>query len=352
MELRIQEVGLRLTQPMRAAWGEVAERRMLLVELEDHDGIVGRGEAAPLEPYDGVPLAECLDALHACARAVRRLGPQATGAEALERCQQITTVPHALAAIDMALWDRASQREGRPIAAMLAGEASRSVPVNATIGVYDLETTVEVASAAADAGFETVKLKVGLPDDEERLAAVRDAVGPDVAIRLDANGAWTEVDAVESIEALSSFGVELVEEPVHGIDGLRAVRDSVPVRVAMDETADRPGAIASGAADAVVLKVGRSGGIGGILAHAALARTTRADVLLASTWDGPLGVAAAVHAAAALRLRDASGLATLPQFHPDALDAIEIGGESLGELAARLRARDGMIVVPQTHGLV
>ncbi len=54
----------------------------------------------------------------------------------------------------------------------------------------------------------------------------------------------------------------------------------------------------------------------------------------------------------ALRLRDASGLATLPQFHPDALDAIEIGGESLGELATRLRARDGMIVVPQTHGLV
>ena len=117
-------------------------------------------------------------------------------------------------------------------------------------------------------------------------------------------------------------------------------------------TADRPGAIASGAADAIVLKVGRSGGIGGILAHAALARTTRADVLLASTWDGPLGVAAAVHAAAALRLRDASGLATLPQFDPEALDAVEIAGETLGALAARLMARDGMIVVPQTHGLV
>lgn len=324
---------------------------MLLVELEDHDGVIGRGEAAPLEPYDGVPLDRCRAALEACARTLRDHSPL-TGAEALEHCQQVTAVPHALAAIDMALWDRASQREGRPIASMLAEEASRSVPVNATIGVYDIETTAELARDAADTGFETVKLKVGLPDDEERLRAVREVVGPDVAIRLDANGAWSTEDALHAIALLSPYGVELVEEPVHGIEGLRTIRDRLPVRVAMDETADHPGAIASGAADAVVLKVGRSGGIGGILAHATLARSTRADVLLASTWDGPLGVAAAVHAASALRLRDASGLATLPLFDPAALDAIEIGGESLGELAARLTARDGMIVVPQTHGLV
>ncbi|MGX6447991.1 mandelate racemase/muconate lactonizing enzyme family protein [Patulibacter sp. S7RM1-6] len=351
MDLRIREVALRLAQPMRAAWGEVSERRLLLVELEDDDGLVGYGEAAPLEPYDGVALDACAHALEACRRALAE-APGTTGAEALERCRAVTDVPHAIGAVDMALWDRASRREERPVAGMLTDDPFRWVPVNATIGGHDPEDAAELARESADAGFETVKLKVGLPDDEERVRAVREAIGPDVALRLDANGGWTVNEALASLADLFPYGVELVEEPVHGIERIRTVRDRLPVRVAMDETADVPGAIASGAADAVVLKVGRSGGIGGLLARATLARSTRADVLLASAWDGPLGVAAAVHVAAALRLRDASGLATLSLFEPAALDAVGIGDESLGDLASRLTPRDGTISVPRTPGLV
>jgi L-alanine-DL-glutamate epimerase-like enolase superfamily enzyme len=351
VELRVQEVGIRLAQPMRAAWGEVSERRMLLVELEDGEGLVGRGEAAPLEPYDGVSLARCREALEACRRALRDVR-DGSGAAALEACRAVTDLPHALAAIDLALWDRASFREDRSVASMLAEDPANWVPVNAMIGAVDPDEAADRAGEAADAGFETVKLKVGLEDDEARLRAVRDAVGPDVALRLDANGAWSTGEALSAIATLSPYGVELVEEPVHGIEDLRTIRDRLPVRVAMDETADEPGAIASGAADAVVLKVGRSGGIGGLLARATLARSTRADVLLASTWDGPLGVAAAVHAAAALRLRDACGLATLSMFEPAALDAVGIGDTSLGDLAVRLIAKDGTISVPRTPGLV
>jgi L-alanine-DL-glutamate epimerase-like enolase superfamily enzyme len=351
VDLRIEEVALRLAQPVRAAWGEMTERRLLLVALEDDDGMIGYGEAAPLEPYDGVPLESCRAALEACRATLRDLRG-GTGAEALERCRAATEVPHALAAVDLALWDRASRREGRSVSSMLTEEPHRWVPVNATIAGLEPEDAAELARECADAGFETVKLKVGLPDDEERVRAVREAIGPDVALRLDANGAWTVNEAIAAIATLSPYGVELVEEPVHGIERIRTVRDRLPVRVAMDETADVPGAIASGAADAVVLKVGRSGGIGGLLARATLARSTRADVILASAWDGPLSVAAAVHAAAALRLRDASGLATLTLFEPAALDAVGIGNESLGDMAGRLTARDGTISVPRTPGLV
>lgn len=351
MDLRIQEVAIRLSQPVRAAWGEIAERRMLLVELEDDDGMVGYGEAAPLEPYDGVSLERCREALESCRRTLRGV-TNGSGATALERCRTVTDLPHALAAVDLALWDRASRREQRSVASMLTEEPANWVPVNATIGAQDPADAAESAREAADAGFETVKVKVGLDDDEERVRAVREAIGPDVALRLDANGAWSTGEALTAIAALSPYGVELVEEPVHGITDLRLIRDRLPVRVAMDETADEPGAIASGAADVVVLKIGRSGGIGGLLARAALARSTRADVLLASTWDGPLGVAAAVHAAAALKLRDASGLATLTLFEPAALDAVGIGDVSLGDLATRLIARDGTISVPRGAGLV
>ncbi len=131
---------------------------------------------------------------------------------------------------------------------------------------------------------------------------MRAAVGPEVALRLDANGAWDVESAVRSIEALAPAGLEFVEEPVHGVEALRQVRERTAVRIAMDETAAEPGALAGGAADLVCLKISRAGGISALLAQASLVRTTGAEVYLASTLDGPLGIAAAVHCAAALRL--------------------------------------------------
>ena len=134
---------------------------------------------------------------------------------------------------------------------------------------------------------------------------------------MDANGAWDVEGAVRAIEALAPAGLELVEEPVHGLQAVRAVRERVAVRVAIDETAAEHGALGAGVADAVCLKISRCGGIAGLLAAAALVRASGAEVYLASTLDGPLGVAAAVHAAAALAARGplpACGLATLGLF--------------------------------------
>ena len=221
------------------------------------------------------------------------------------------TSPRRVAAVDLALWDRAARREGRPVSALLADDALAAVEVNATIGARDRGGAADAAAAAAADGFRCVKLKVGLGDDAARVAAVRALAGPEMALRLDANGAWDVEEAVRAIEALAPAGLELVEEPVHGIAALRAVRERVPVRIAMDETAADHGALASGAADAVCLKIGRCGGISATLAAAALVRALGGDVYLASTLDGPLGIAAALHCAAALRVTLPCGLATL-----------------------------------------
>jgi len=184
-----------------------------------------------------------------------------------------------------------------------------------------------------------VKVKVGVGDDAGRVAAVRAAAGPDILLRLDANGAWSQEEAVRMIETLAPAGLELVEEPVHGLAAMQWVRERVSVRIAMDETASEPGALASGAADAVCLKVSARAGISGVLAAATLVRTSGSEAYLASTYDGPHGIAAGVHAAAALRtLGDVPpcGLATLALFK-DASDPF-----------ARV---DGAIETPQTPGL-
>ena len=96
--------------------------------------------------------------------------------------------------------------------------------VNAFVDATDSASASRAAASAAAAGLRCVKVKVGVGDDAGRLGAVRDAVGPRVAIRVDANGAWSPEDAVGALRALSPVGLELCEEPTPGVSGIRAVR--------------------------------------------------------------------------------------------------------------------------------
>jgi L-alanine-DL-glutamate epimerase-like enolase superfamily enzyme len=224
--------------------------------------------------------------------------------------------------------------------------------VNATIGASDRRGATEAAEAACEEGFQCIKVKVGTGDDAARVAAVRAVAGPEVALRLDANGAWTVEEAVRAIETLAPAGLELVEEPTHGLHAIREVRERVSTRVAIDETSAEHGALGAGVADAVCLKISRCGGISGLLAAATLVRASGAEAYVASTLDGPLGVAAALHAAAALASRGPvppCGLATLRMFEGDSGS-----GESprrFGELAEVLPVREGRIELPASPGL-
>jgi L-alanine-DL-glutamate epimerase-like enolase superfamily enzyme len=329
---------LRLAQPLASSYGAVHERELFTVALSDDEGLIGYGEAAPLEPYDGVSPERVSNALDSY-RAVLMQSNGATGMQLIDACRRVCDEPVALAAVDLALWDRAGRRAGRPVAALLTDSPAGDVPVNATLSATDRAGAAAQAAEAAARGYECVKVKVGLGDDVARVTAVRAAAGPAVALRVDANGAWDVEQAVRAIDALAPVGLELVEEPAHGLAAVRAIRERVAVRVAIDETAAEHGALGAGVADAVCLKISRCGGIGGLLAAAALVRASGAEVYLASTLDGPLGIAAALHAAAALASRGplpACGLATLGLF---------------SELQDPLPVRAGRIAVPTGGGL-
>jgi L-alanine-DL-glutamate epimerase-like enolase superfamily enzyme len=317
-ELAVETVRLPLRKPLEAAWGRLAERELVRVRLRFGPGDHGDGEAAPLEPYDGVPTASVLAALDAYAAVLAEAGPDDDAAALLEACRSERPLPQALAAVDLALWDRAGRLAGRPVAALLGGDAAEPIAVNALVGAEDRAGAAAAAAEAAAAGFSCVKVKVGVGDDAGRLAAVRAAVGPGVAIRADANGAWgSPHEALANLRALAPIGLELCEEPVHGLEALREVRAGSPVPIALDESAAEEGAAGAGAADAVCLKISRCGGIGGVLRDAQAARAAGASVYLASTFDGPAGIAAALHAAAALRATGdllPCGLATLGAF--------------------------------------
>jgi L-alanine-DL-glutamate epimerase-like enolase superfamily enzyme len=338
VKLSTRRHALRLATPLESSYGAVKERTILSVSLTDADGLSGYGEAAPLEAYDGVSVERVEQALEAYTPVLASSGGK-NGAQLIDACRGVDDLPVAFAAIDMALWDRAGRRAGKPVAALLTDRPARAVPVNATLSALDRAGAATQAAAAVAAGFRCLKVKVGIGDDAGRLAAVRAAVGPETSLRLDANGAWSVDEAVRAIEVLAPAGLELVEEPTHGLEAVREVRERVPVRVSIDETADEHGALGAGVADAVCLKISRCGGISGLLAAATLVRASGAEVYLASTLDGPLGVAAALHAAAALASRGPvppCGLATLALFE---------------DLEDPLPAREGEIAIPACGGL-
>jgi L-Ala-D/L-Glu epimerase len=306
-----------VTDPLRPTAGSVVLRPLVLLTLEADDGAVGHGEAAPLEAYDGVSVARVLEALatHTSVLATNEW-PAETDVRAA--CASADPLPQALAAIDMALWDLAGGRAGKSVSELLGAVDAPPIAVNATIGAVAPRDAAEEARTALEAGFGCVKVKVGTPDDRQRLAAVREAVGPQMLIRVDANGAWDQLTAPERIRSLSRFDIEIFEEPVHGGDAIDAVARAVPnSALATDESASAIlGTDARRLCDAVCLKISASGGITGLLAEAESARDLGYEVYVASTLDGPLGIAAALHAAAAVRPDRHCGLATLGRFEP------------------------------------
>jgi L-alanine-DL-glutamate epimerase-like enolase superfamily enzyme len=316
MRMAVRRERLRLREPLRSSYGAVGKRELLVVSLMDDDGVVGYGEAAPLEPYDGVSMERVELALELY-RPILESHDGRSGAQLVDACRRADDLPQAFAAIDLALWDRAGRRAGQGVSSLLTDAPAAAVPVNATLSALDRASAADQAARAVDLGYQCLKLKVGIGDDAGRVAAVRAAAGADAQLRVDANGAWDVEQAVRNIEALAPAGLELVEEPVHGLPAVREIRERVATRIAIDETAAEHGALTANVADAVCLKISRCGGISGLLAAAALVRASGAEPYLASTLDGPLGIAAAVHAAAALCTRGplpASGLATLSMF--------------------------------------
>jgi O-succinylbenzoate synthase len=193
-----------------------------------------------------------------------------------------------------------------------------SIPVNVTVPAVDAESAARVVRTSN--GCTTAKVKVAEPgqtlaDEQSRLEAVRDALGPEGRIRVDANGLWSVDEAVHRIPLLdrAAGGLEYVEQPTADVEGLAAVRRRTDVRVAADESIRRaadPYRVRDlEAADVAVLKVQP---LGGVRACLRIAEDIGLPVVVSSALETSVGIAAGVALAAALpELPFACGLATV-----------------------------------------
>jgi len=371
-DLVLDPFALELASPLSTARGPIDRREGVLVRATV-DGVRGVGEATPLPGWTE-PLDDCLDAL----RSIRERDV-AEAAAALADLP-VGEYPAARHGLQLAIADARTRAAGAgvPLAAHLASrggvdhpsadaldadedrtdpslpdvDASTGstdvvpdrVPVNATVGDEDRDATVATVRDAVGAGYRAVKLKVGargLDADVERLRAARGAVGPDVELRADANGAWDRETAAAAVDALAGV-VDYVEQPLTADDlaGHADLRGR-GVPIALDESlAGRsPAAVlAADAADVLILKPMALGGVD--RARAAASRAIEAGVapVVTTTIDGAVARAGAVHLAASIPGVRPCGLATAGFLATDLL-------------ADPAPVADGSAAVPEGPGL-
>ncbi len=308
-QVRLGRISVPLRVPFRTALRSVDRVEDIVVELHTDTGAVGYGEAPPTGAITG-------DTAGAIVGAIRdHIAPAILGREVDEfeplcaRVQQaVVRNSSAKAAVDIALWDLYGQLCGLPVQKLLGG-GRRSIATDLTISVNPPERMARDALDAVARGYDCLKVKVGADPtlDTARLAAVREAVGPDVCIRIDANQAWRPRQAVRILDEMASrgLGLELVEQPVPAADleGLRYVTQNSPVPVMADESvfgpADAMRIFQTGAADLVNIKLMKCGGLTGALRIASAASVCGVECMIGCMLEAKISVNAAVALACA-----------------------------------------------------
>ncbi len=331
------------------AHGVMTAREGIIVQVTTEQGISGIGEIAPLPAFGGANVADARTFLQTL---VAHLHSK-TLHEALDLLlteeKADTKAVSTLCGLEIALLDAIGKVEGCGVCMLLspAGTVPRAkVPVNAVIGTRTMEDAVAAAREARSNGFRCVKLKVqSIREEVERVAAVRDAIGPGVHLRLDANEAWNLEEAITILLQCVPYDIQYVEQPLKAQDlaGMRTLRQAIPIPIAVDEALHSLESarlvLDSEAADILVIKPQLAGGLraGQQIIQAATERGVRS--VITSTIEAGIGLAAALHlAAASPAVTLECGLATLHLLIDDLL-------------IDDLPVRDGFLTVPTGPGL-
>ena len=304
MELRTTTASLALAEPFGIARGSRTTQTVVQLEFE-HEGIVGRGEAAPVY-YRGESVESTTDFLTTAAPPL--VGEDPFALEAIEgRLEDVDGETAGKAALDAALHDWIGKRLGVPLWRLL-GLSPDAPPTSYTIGIDSIDGTRDRAQRASE--FRALKIKVGGAEDLARLEAVRDE--SNAPLRVDANEGWTLESARDLMPELIRLGVEFVEQPFPAadLDSFHALRELHPrLPVVVDEGCQdlRDVAPAATYADGINVKLAKSGGVREAVRMIHAARALGLRVMLGCMVESQLGVAPAVAIASLVDWADLDG---------------------------------------------
>lgn len=284
-------------------------KRVILVKVTAADGTVGWGEAGPSRrwSYETLETAESTLREYLVPALLGHEAEDVPGAHArmddeiapgFDRGQ-----PIAKGAIDMALHDLLGRKQRRPVQALVGSLAQDRLRMSWLVSGADPERVAQEVGQGAAAGYTAFKVKVGHAPaiDEDRVRAAVEAAGPGAFVWCDANQGYDAETAVRAARAFERLGITIFEQPVpsHDLSGLRRLTAATGLQIALDEAVLSAPFMAElirlGLVQAIVVKVGKAGGLAHARELAGLAREHGLGLLGSGLMDAPLGYAASVH---------------------------------------------------------
>ena len=296
-------VPLQLEEPYTIAYETVAAVTNVYLRLETDGASAGYGCAAPDPAVTGETHETALAALRDQSEPVLRGSDPLARTRLLEELTPLLKEhPSALAAVDMALHDLLGKRANLPLCSLLGGFRER-MATSITIGILPTPETVAAARRRIQEGFRALKIKGGrcVEEDVERIFRVREAIGPDIEIRFDANQGYTVDESLLFVEKTRTARLELLEQPTPrgNPDLLGDVSRLAPIPIMADESLlslrDAFRIASVGLADMVNVKLMKVGGITQALHVNSIARAAGLEVMVGCMDESGLAIAAGLH---------------------------------------------------------
>lgn len=336
-------------RPFSDAYSDYSTGQFVLVEIQTDAGVVGYGEA-PCTVTVGF-YGETLETVTASIR--NHIAPRLLGEDPLNirRAISIMNVAHGDAvigktAIDSALYDAAGKALGVPTYTLLGGMQRENVEAASEIAAIKPEAMAEEARRLVKMGFRVIKIKAGrdFEDEIRGVRAVRDAIGPDMELRVDPNGGWSRSETLAALKAFADCEVSYVEQPLQGwdLEGLAWIRKATGVPIMVDESVwnahDVIKVAEAEAADIINIKLTKAGGLKNSLDIYTTAEALGIPCIVGTELEACVGVAAKLHLAASL------------ENLPFACEFTELAFHKMA-IREPLRLEDGHLMVPTGPGL-
>jgi len=306
--VEVYTVELPYKKPFTISMGTSYSSTDVVVKLIDDEGNVGWGEASPSRRVTGESEDTILSAMNVLAPQLINEDP--LNVEEIERklAGAILGNTSAKLALEMAVFDLKGKILGVRVRDLLGGYRDR-VETDFTIGIMSPEEMASDALKYVEMGFRILKLKVGLGVEEDiaRVKAVRDAVGKDIRIRIDANQGWTVKQAKKALSSMERYDVELAEQPVKWYDyeGMAELTRVSPIPIMADESVhsarDALLVAKMRAADYINIKLTKAGGLLEARRIAAISEAAGIPNMIGCMMEGGISITAAVHFATATR---------------------------------------------------
>ncbi len=310
-KIELKHISIPLKKTFKTALRTVNSAENTVVLVHTDDGQIGFGEAPPTKAITGEDNESIRAALNGYIIPAL-IGRDISGMDSVQEIlhKSIEGNNSAKAAVDMAIYDLHTKQIGEPLYKFLGGYRNK-VETDITISINEPAEMAADAVEAVKQGFTALKLKVGIDSEKDiqRVRSIRNAVGKEMKIRLDANQGWEAEEAIRTIRRIEDLNldIELVEQPVKAQDyeGLKKVRDSVDTTIMADESLFTPEDAARllemKAADLFNIKLMKCGGIYNALKIIEIAEEYGVECMLGSMVESKISLTAAAHLAAAKR---------------------------------------------------